>query len=827
MGAAGFLVRGHVRRHGRAAVLFAVVVGLACGAVVAAVAGARRTQTSLDRFAAHSRLPDLAFFGPLSLIEKAERLPMVAASARSTYVPLSFVDVPENERERLVPFVSLDGEHLRNIERPYIVDGRLPHPNHPYEIAVSEKVADRRNAAPGAVLRAQTFLADDLDDFTPSGPTVRLRVTGVVRQLADLTRTADDQGDFVSGEEMVYLTPAFWRAHTRVLPQFGEQAALLVRLRDPRAAGAFQRAVVAANGGTLPGDSETAGFYSPNDQLASVGRAIDVETVALYAFAMLIGLAVVVAVGQAVGRRAGAAAADYPQLTAIGLTSRQMVAAAAIRDGTLGLVAALVAVALAAGLSPLTPIGFARRAEPDPGLAPNLLVLAAGAATVVIILAAASAAATHLTIRAGRRQVGRDRPSTIAGAMARSGASAPAVIGTRFALEPGRGPTSVPVRTTLAAAVLGTVAVVAAFTFGAGFRHVLRTSSLQGAPWDLSVTPDPEGDVDARAVLGADRRVAQFATSVSAETTVGSIPLVILGIDRADFMPPASRGRLPTRSGEIALSQPAAARLDVGVGDRIRVGPDRGPGHALRVVGIAPVAAQVLADRAGEGAITTLATARAVGARPDPSYLVRWRPGVAQQAARDDVQEAIGSAVRPFRSPDVRNLSRVSWLPYALSATLAVLSVATLLHALASAVQRRRRDLAILKTLGLDRRQVGRIARWQASAIAVVGAVVGLPVGVATGRWAWRLVGERTGVVAVQVVPWVVLAVAAGAILVLANLAAWGPARSAGRTRPAAVLRAEWVRPRSGRAPRRLSRSRTSGRRPPRRPRPGPARPRG
>jgi hypothetical protein len=59
------------------------------------------------------------------------------------------------------------------------------------------------------------------------------------------------------------------------------------------------------------------------------------------------------------------------------------------------------------------------------------------------------------------------------------------------------------------------------------------------------------------------------------------------------------------------------------------------------------------------------------------------------------------------------------------------------------------------------------------------------------GRWAWRLVAEQLGVASGPVVPALsVLAIAAGG-LVVANLVAAGPGRTAARTRPAATLRSE------------------------------------
>ena len=83
-----------------------------------------------------------------------------------------------------------------------------------------------------------------------------------------------------------------------------------------------------------------------------------------------------------------------------------------------------------------------------------------------------------------------------------------------------------------------------------------------------------------------------------------------------------------------------------------------------------------------------------------------------------------------------------------------------------------RRDLAILKTMGFVRGQVSATVAWQATTFAVVAILVGLPLGVAAGRWTWRLTAEQLGVASPPVTPpLLILAIATGAV-VAANLIA-------------------------------------------------------
>src|SRR5207237_10595708 len=92
-----------------------------------------------------------------------------------------------------------------------------------------------------------------------------------------------------------------------------------------------------------------------------------------------------------------------------------------------------------------------------------------------------------------------------------------------------------------------------------------------------------------------------------------------------------------------------------------------------------------------------------------------------------------------------------------------------------TSVRRRRRDLAILKTIGFVRRQVSATVAWQATAIVTVSLVIGLPLGVAAGRWAWSGFANALGVVPESVVPLGVVAVTIPTALLLTNAIASVP----------------------------------------------------
>lgn len=130
-------------------------------------------------------------------------------------------------------------------------------------------------------------------------------------------------------------------------------------------------------------------------------------------------------------------------------------------------------------------------------------------------------------------------------------------------------------------------------------------------------------------------------------------------------------------------------------------------------------------------------------------------------------------------------------MPAVLAGLLTLLAVATLAHATLTVVRGRRRELAVLKTLGFVRSQVQATVAFQASALMVLALAIGIPLGVAAGRWTWRMFADSLGIVPAPVLP---LTVSLGILplaLLVANLIAAGPGRMAARVQPATALVAE------------------------------------
>jgi predicted lysophospholipase L1 biosynthesis ABC-type transport system permease subunit len=72
--------------------------------------------------------------------------------------------------------------------------------------------------------------------------------------------------------------------------------------------------------------------------------------------------------------------------------------------------------------------------------------------------------------------------------------------------------------------------------------------------------------------------------------------------------------------------------------------------------------------------------------------------------------------------------------PQPLDGNAAVLALALTIVA---SVRQRRRELALLKSLGMRRSQLRAVVLSQATTRLVVAIVTGIPLGIAAGRWAW------------------------------------------------------------------------------------------
>jgi len=173
----------------------------------------------------------------------------------------------------------------------------------------------------------------------------------------------------------------------------------------------------------------------------------------------------------------------------------------------------------------------------------------------------------------------------------------------------------------------------------------------------------------------------------------------------------------------------------------------------------------------------------------DPGTALRALRGIADKLT---LPENYGVSLLTVQRPaEIINYRSMGTVPAFLGAGLGAGAVTALGFTLVASVRRRRRDLALLKTIGFTHRQLAATVAWQSSVAVGIGTVVGIPLGIVLGRFLWDLFAHDIDAVPVPTVPgWPILLIAVGAF-VLANIVATLPGRMAANTPTALLLRAE------------------------------------
>jgi hypothetical protein len=794
--------------------VLALIVGIAGGAALAAFAGARRTNSAIDRLLAYTHAPD-ANVGAQdpAVLDQILALPQVADGVVGAYMLMAPIDAAGRPVHKgdLGTQAVVRGS-FNTTGRPLVLAGRVPRADRVDEAFINASGAAATGLHVGSRLHMRGWLpaqADELlkgSEIPPTGPEVDIHVVGVGRFPSELS-TTPTAGVSYAGNNFLVLTPAFYRAYGDRIAVAGRFVGGSVRLkRGPADLPALEAAARRISPDTFV-DAGT------DDRIAAIKarRATGLEALALLLFGILAALVGVAFVAQALARQSFLDAAEYPALGAMGMTRAQLVAVAALRAVAIGLAGAAVAVVFAFLLSPRMPIGLARQAEVHRGYSFDAVVLLAGAAAIVVFFAAAAALAAWRTARTvgvapGPVAIGAERPSRLTDRLARTGVSPSAVVGVRMALEPGRGATAVPVRTTLVSSAVAVALLVGTLSFGASLHRLATTPVLQGWNWDVSVGNPHSEDVSATAIPALQRNpdVAAFsALAGSGEARVAGRAVAVVGIQtvKGAVLPPFLDGRAPAGPDEIAFAAKDLHRIHRSVGQQVTVSSEGVEPRTMHIVGRMVLTPSIVNGqiRIGDGALVTMDAFKSMGlGGQDPEtssenvFVVRFKQGVHRAAALQQLQADFpGTVLTALRPADVENLRRVSPLPSVLAALFAAVALLTVGHMLVSSVRRRRHDVAILRTMGFVRRQVASAVAWQATTVALVGLVVGVPLGVAAGRWTWGLVASQLGVRDQPVVPVLVVAIVVAGSLVAANAVASVPGLVAARTRPAEILRTE------------------------------------
>jgi hypothetical protein len=790
MAAVRALTRAELRSRWPALLGLVLLVALASGVILTAVVGARRTSSAAERFSAWSNAADATLQSPsdeegAALYEKARELPYVKDAALR-YIVNAFPAGADDSTPDFSMFTDPKGRYAVEIDRPRVLRGRMPDPNSPDEIAVDELTAELLGRDVGDHLHLATWTPDDLvalfDGTTfPgfNGPRLDLIVVGVTRAPYAL------EGQTGRATLTSTVGPRFLEAHPGVAAW---PPVIVATVEDPRR----DLPRLANDMGSVGGNEREADLETADEAYAdSTERAVGALTTGLWVFALVAGLAAAVTVGQAVSRQVASASRVSEVTRALGLTRRTRSLAGSLPAVMAGVVGVVVGAAAAVACSPLLPNGLARRAEIEPGVRVDPWALGLGAVVAIaLVVGWAVLSAWRAQARALRREASTQRPSTVATRLARWGLPVPVVTGVRHAFE-GYGGLSVAVRSALVASTVAVAGVVAAGVVATSVDRLTHDPVRYG--WAWSSEPDAFSDEDPTEALAADDRLAAVAVATTTSVEFGDVRVAAASAEavRGTLGPVIAAGRAPSGRFEVALAEGTMSELDASIGDTVEaVAADGESTIELTVVGQAVLS--LSEAHAGEGAVfTTDGLLAASRDEPSENLLLRYPddadPVALEQALREDYELSFPPFAHPTPPAPVRNIDQGNGIAVALAAFFCVLGIAGLFHALTVSTRRRRPDFAVLRAMGFQRRQVRETVLSQATTIAIVGVIVGMPTGLILGRVFWARMVDGIGVLDFPTTPWWLLAVLPTVAIGVAAIVAWLPARGAARASVATI----------------------------------------
>jgi ABC-type antimicrobial peptide transport system permease subunit len=367
-------------------------------------------------------------------------------------------------------------------------------------------------------------------------------------------------------------------------------------------------------------------------------------------------------------------------------------------------------------------------------------------------------------------------------------------------------------------AALAVLVVVATVTFGASLNTLVSHPALYGWNWNYELeSPEGGGYIpghEANQLLSRDPDVAAWTGVYFDSLRIDGQTVPIIGeTPPTPVGPPIQSGHTLQTRNQIVLGATTLADLHKRVGDTVKASYGTSSTETtLRIVGTATMPAVGpglgLHLSMGTGALVSdlfipAGVRNPTSGPPGPNaYFVRLKNGANPSASLRSLQRidnaldsdpnaAPMSVLSVQRPAEIVNYRTMGSTPSLLGIGLAAGAVVALGLTLIASVKRRRRDFALLRTLGFTGRQLGAVVAWQSSVAVALGTVIGVPLGIILGRILWNLFAHEIDAIPAPTVPVasIVLIVLGG--IVLANIVAAVPGRIAAQTPTALLLRAE------------------------------------
>jgi len=820
MNGVAFRAKADVRRRWRGWLVLGLVIGGFAGLLIAAAGGARRIASAYDRFSTATRAADVV------VVPGCRRMSPDVRCVE--YVDLSGLGALDEVAELSVvyggraPVTTVDGTVLNTNGDPcwggsgsflilgpmearlgapfngvVLAAGRLPRPDRADEVTLAVAPAQRADVGVGDEILLY-LTASGCEKFMWGVPT-RVRVVGIGQMPGEV---AGSRGIRL---ETVHANAALFADLLSDTTPAERDGLTFVRLAIGVSADEFYAAASAAG---MP----ISKIQEADAVRAGVEHRLAPDSMVLWVVALVGGAAAVVVLGSAIARVGAAGAGDSSALRCLGWRRREFVACGAAEGAAIGLVAALCATTVAYLASDVVTVGDSRQIDPERGLQVDGWPIVVGAAITVVVVACAFASGRLGAARGALDDRSAARRRWSDGLLSRiPGAPVAATTGIRFAIAPAAR-NAVPFWRGGTGLTCGVFGVVAALTFLAGVDHLATTPRLFGVSWD-AIVGLPEGSTpaatdDALERLRQDPRVRAVSTGTyflsdwpPREITVGSIVVVPMSFSTGPkaIEPTVIEGRAPQGPDEILFNPLLSDRLGLRLGAEVDIRVTTAEGQLVDTL---------LYELVGTGVVPVLDGRTEIGTAMTLDGLRRLSPdtvaaGLFVDLDDDATAETVLSEYEIEPPDSLAGLSleveqllgidvdRIRQAPIVLATALGAMATGVLAHLALSAVRARTREIAVIRALGFDSRQVRRAMGWMVTLLVGVSLTAAVPLGVFAGRAAFVVYAERLGVAPDPVVPvWTIAGVLAASLLVGYFVSLW-PSWRASRVTTATVLRAE------------------------------------
>jgi putative ABC transport system permease protein len=348
---------------------------------------------------------------------------------------------------------------------------------------------------------------------------------------------------------------------------------------------------------------------------------------------------------------------------------------------------------------------------------------------------------------------------------------------------------------TSAALMIGLALVVFVTVFAAGLNRSIASAIDTNFEGDLTVqstdgfSPIPNSiatdvaKLDGVGDVGSLRfSYAKVADEPGQQRISGVDPATIDPVFNFDVTEGPSSAIADLTSSQAVVDEAYAKSNDLELGDELRVLTPTGRRTSFEIV----AAVKDRTDFLGSFVIDQAAMARYFGEVRDTYVLVATAPGADPAAVEQRVKQLVSTRYpsaealnqEELKQSQEQQVNGLLNLIYALLALAVIVSIFGIVNTLALSIHERTRELGMLRAVGMTRRQVKRVIRYEAVITALIGALLGTALGVLFAALISRPLADEGFELAYPVGTLVVILVLAALAGVVAAI---GPARRAAK----------------------------------------------